>query len=226
MLLVNEIYPALCGESRFSGTPCALIRLTGCHLRCSWCDSAHAFAGGERLSVDQILARVADLGLRLVLVTGGEPLLQPQVVPLLQGLLAAGRNVLLETSGARGHDNLVGLAEVPAGVRRIVDLKAPGSGIPPDLIDWAGIAGLGDRDELKVVCLDRSDYEWARDLVLNGDPVRDGRRLPRGVRIAFSPVHGELEPRLLAEWILADRLDVVLQLQLHKVIWPERERGV
>lgn len=220
MLLVNEIYPALCGESRFSGTPCTLVRLTGCHLRCTWCDSAHAFAGGTPLSVAQVLARVADQGLRLVLVTGGEPLLQPQVVPLLQGLLAAGRDVLLETSGARGHDKLVALGEVPAGVSRIVDLKAPGSGIGADLIDWAGIAGLGVGDELKIVCLHRADYEWARDL------VRDDGRLPRGVRVVFSPVHGALEPRLLAEWILADRLEVVLQLQLHKMIWPDRERGV
>lgn len=219
MLLINEIYPAVCGESRFSGRPCALVRLTGCHLRCRWCDSAHAFAGGTRLSVAQVLQRVQDIGLPAVLVTGGEPLLQPAVVPLLQALVADGRDVLLETSGALGHENLVPLAEVPAGVSRIVDLKAPGSAVAAELIDWAGIAHLGARDELKIVCADRGDYEWARALVRAG-------RLPAGVRVAFSPVHGELAPGALGEWILQDRLDVVLQIQLHKALWPERERGV
>ncbi len=220
MLLINELYPAICGESRFSGLPCTLVRLTGCHLRCSWCDSAHSFSGGEPLSQDAVLGRVRAAGFRTVLVTGGEPLLQPGVVGLMQALLADGRTVLLETSGATGHENLLPLAEVPAGVYKIVDIKAPGSGIDPALIDWPGISGLGTRDEVKIVITGREDFLWARDL------VRGGERIPADVRVSFSPAAGQLEPVRLADWILADGLDVAFQIQLHKALWPERDRGV
>ena len=161
MLLINEIYSAICGESRFIGRPCVLIRLTGCHLRCSWCDTAHAFEGGDRMSVEEILGRVESLGLPTVLVTGGEPLLQPKVTDLMEALIADGRTVLLETSGTRAPGGVVPLADVPSSVYRVVDIKAPGSGIDADLIDWEGVAGLGDRDEIKIVCTDRADYEWA-----------------------------------------------------------------
>ncbi len=220
MLLVNEIYPAICGESRFSGTPCVLVRLTGCHLRCAWCDSTHAFTGGEQLSVEAVLDRVRTLGFGTVLVTGGEPLLQAESVALMQTLLAEGYIVVLETSGTLGHDELVPLAEVPAGVHRVVDIKAPGSGIDGDLIDWPGISGLTSDDEVKIVIAGREDFTWARDVVL-----ADGR-VPAGVRTALSPAAGELEPTLLAEWILEAKLDVAFQLQLHKALWPDRERGV
>jgi len=220
MLLVNEIYSAICGESRFSGQLCTLVRLTGCHIRCRWCDSAHSFTGGRQQTVASVLATVQANGFRTVLVTGGEPLLQQDLLPLLKGLAADGRDVLLETSGTVGPANMVPLAEVPDNVHRVVDLKAPGSAISADQIDWVGIAGLNADDELKIVCADRVDYEWGRDLIRAGD------RLPAGVRVSFSPVQGELPVRELAGWLLTDRLDAVLQVQLHKVIWPDVERGV
>jgi 7-carboxy-7-deazaguanine synthase len=220
MLLVNEIYPAICGESRFIGRPCTLVRLTGCHIRCVWCDSEHSFTGGRNLSLQEILDQVREHGFRTVLVTGGEPLLQSGVVDLLEALQADGRTVLLETSGVLGHDKLISLGRVPAGVHRIVDVKAPGSGISADLIDWEGIAGLTGEDEIKIVCSDRNDYEWGRDLVLAGD------RFPGETEVTFSPVQGGLLPRDLAEWILADGLDVCFQIQLHRAVWPDVERGV
>ncbi len=220
MLLVNEIYPAICGESRFSGHACTLVRLTGCHIRCSWCDSAHSFAGGETLTVEAVVQAVREQGFKAVLVTGGEPLLQKDLIPLLEALLADNREILLETSGTLGPANMLPLAAVPAEVHKVVDVKAPGSAISAQEIDWAGIAGLGPRDELKFVCADRKDYEWSRDLVLAAE------KLPAGVRVAFSPVQGDLTPRELAEWILADKLDVVFQIQLHKAVWPDVERGV
>ncbi len=167
-----------------------------------------------------VLEIVRGHGFRTVLVTGGEPLLQAAVVGLLSALLADDRTVLLETSGTRAPANAVPLAEVPAGVHRIVDLKAPGSGIPSERIDWAGIAGLDEGDELKIVCADRADYAWGRAL------VREPGRLPAGVPVVFSPVQDTLPARDLAEWILADGLDVRFQVQLHKVVWPDRTRGV
>ncbi|MGD9548565.1 MAG: radical SAM protein [Candidatus Krumholzibacteriia bacterium] len=220
MLLVNEIYPAICGESRLSGTPCTLVRLAGCHLRCSWCDSPHAFGGGRPMSPDAILAEVRSHGFALVLLTGGEPLLQAGAVELMTVLLEAGHPVLLETSGTLGHDKLVPLSAVPSGVSRVVDVKAPGSGIDPALIDWDGIAGLGSRDELKFVLADRRDFDWAAAL------VREPGRLPAGPVVSFSPVAGVLGPAVLAEWILAEKVDVRFQIQLHKVLWPGREGGV
>lgn len=219
MLLIHEIYSTICGESRFLGRSCTLVRLTGCHLRCSWCDSEHAFQGGDRMSVDEVLAVVVDHGFPTVLVTGGEPLLQKDVVPLMERLLAAGCEVLLETSGTRGPVSAVPLDAVPAGVHRVVDLKAPGSGIDPGCIDWDAIARLGERDEVKIVCRDRADYDWALGHLRAG-------RVPAGVRTGFSPVFGQIDPARLAEWVLADRLDAVVQVQLHRVLWPDRERGV
>jgi 7-carboxy-7-deazaguanine synthase len=219
MILVNEIYPAICGESRFAGEPCTLVRLTGCHLRCTWCDSAHAFHTGARMEVAAVVDRVRAEGHATVLVTGGEPLLQPDVAALCAALLAEGRRVLLETSGTRGPGNAVALSAVPAGVHRIVDLKAPGSRIAGDLIDWAGLAALDAGDELKIVCADRADYVWGRDLVRGGT-------LPEAVPVVFGPVADALDPRDLASWLLADRLPARLQVQLHKVIWPDRDGGV
>lgn len=219
MLLVHEIYSTICGESRFLGRSCTLVRLTGCHLRCAWCDSEHAFQGGRKMSVAEVIDEVAGHGFPTVLLTGGEPLLQREAAPLMAQLLESGYTVLLETSGTRGPAGAVTLDQVPAGVHRVVDLKAPGSGIDEGLIDWEAIARLGERDEVKIVCRDRADYEWALAHLRAG-------RVPDGVRVGFSPVFGRIDPAHLAEWVLADRLDAVVQVQLHRVLWPDRERGV
>ena len=216
-LRVNEIHAALLGESRHTGVPCAVVRLTGCHRRCVYCDSAYAFHEGEPMTVGEVLARVAELGCSRVLVTGGEPLLQDAAPELMAALLADGREVCLETGGTLGAR---ALSEVPAGVCRIVDVKTPGSGVPVDQVDWAGLRDLGPDDEIKIVCCDRADYDWARDL------IRGGERLPAGVPVSLSPAEDHLSPTELAEWVLADRLDVRFQIQLHKVLWPGRERGV
>jgi len=217
MLLIREIYPAILGESRHSGETCAIVRLTGCHRRCVYCDTVYAFQGGETMTTDDARARVREIGFATALVTGGEPLLQRECRDLLAGLLVDGLRVVLETSGTLGAR--VALAEVPAGVCRVVDLKTPGSGIPADEIDWLGLALLDAADEIKVVVCGRDDYEWARELVRAG-------RLPAGVPVTFSPSHGTVVARDLAEWILADRLPVRFQIQLHKVVWPDAEGGV
>lgn len=217
MLLIREIYPAILGESRHSGETCAIVRLTGCHRRCVYCDTAYAFQGGETMTTDDVRARVREIGFATALVTGGEPLLQRECRDLLAGLLADGLRVVLETSGTLGVR--VALGEVPAGVCRVVDIKTPGSGIAAEEIDWPGLATLGGDDEIKLVICDRDDYEWARALVR-------ADRLPVGVPVTFSPSFGTILPRELAEWILADRLPVRFQIQLHKVVWPDAEGGV
>ena len=219
MLLVNEIYNAISGESRLAGWPCTLVRLTGCHIRCSWCDSEHSFQGGVRMPIADIVAQVRERAFRTVLVTGGEPLLQPAVKDLLQALVEDGRQVMLETSGTLAGARAVKLADVPRGVMRVVDLKAPGSGISAEVIDWEGLNDLDAGDELKVVCADRGDYEWAREL------VRAGNRWPAELPVTFSPVQDSLPARDLAEWILEDGLDVCFRIQLHKAVWPDVERG-
>jgi 7-carboxy-7-deazaguanine synthase len=205
------------GESRHTGRSCTIVRLAGCQHKCVFCDSFYSHNQGTVRSVDEILAEVRAAGFKLVLVTGGEPLQQPDVVGLMDALLAAGHDVVLETSGTQCH---VRLDEVPDQVSRVVDIKAPGSGIDRTQIDWDGIAALGDHDELKVVCRDRDDYLWARDL------IRSGERLPAATGVTFSASHRELAPESLAEWILEDKLNVRMQVQLHKVLWPDRERGV
>ena len=216
-LSISEIYYTLLGESSAVGAPCAIVRLSGCHRRCSYCDSAYAFNGGTSLTLSEVLGRIAGLGAPRVLVTGGEPLQQTASPELMRRLIADGREVWLETSGTVGG---VPLADVPEGVRRIVDVKTPASGVPADEVDWAGLRDLGPRDELKFVCCDRADYDWARALVC------EGARLPAGVPVAFSPAEGRLAPAELADWIIADRLDVRFQIQLHKALWPGRERGI
>ncbi len=225
MLLVREIYPAIMGESRHAGWPCVIVRLTGCHRRCVYCDTEYAFHGGERRTVEEVLAEVARHGHRMLLLTGGEPLLQGEAGPLMDAALAAGLAVVLETSGTVGVR--VPLAAVPRGVCRVVDVKAPGSGIAADQIDWDGLAALDAGDELKLVLTDRADYEWARTLIRDGLEVAGShRRLPAGVPITLSPGWGDLALRDLAGWILADGLPVRFQVQLHKVVWPEAEGGV
>jgi 7-carboxy-7-deazaguanine synthase len=211
-LLVHEIFYSLQGESTLAGRPCVLVRLTGCQMRCVWCDTAYAFYEGAWRSIDDVLAEVAGHGCRLVEVTGGEPLLQPGALPLLAALCDAGYEVLLETGG--GLD----IGGVDPRVRRIVDVKCPGSGEAENNC-WQNLERLTARDELKFVIADELDYRWARDRVLE-------RRLDRLCPVHFSPVWSSCRPAELAAWILRDRLPVRLQLQLHKLLWGAETRGV
>lgn len=213
MLTVNEIFYSIQGESTHTGRPCVFVRLTACDLRCAWCDTPYAFTEGRKMSIDEVLARVEAFRCPLVEVTGGEPLLQPDVYPLMERLLATGYEVLLETGG---H---VSVERVPPGVAKIVDVKCPASGEAHRMC-WENLDRLGEGDEVKFVMADRADYEYARDVV--------GRyRLHERCRsVLFSPVHGVLDLRALAAWVLADRLPVRLQVQLHKYIWGAEARGV
>jgi 7-carboxy-7-deazaguanine synthase len=189
------------------------VRLAACDLRCTWCDTPYAFTGGRKQSIDDVIAEVGRHRAKAVEITGGEPLLQPQVYPLMERLLATGRTVLLETGG---H---ISLERVPPGVIKIVDVKCPASG-ESHRMDWRNLDRLGDQDEVKFVIQDRIDYEFARET------LRGYRLDLRAHAVLFSPVHGVLHPRTLAEWILADRLPVRLQLQVHKYIWDPDTRGV
>ena len=213
MLTVNEIFYSIQGESTYAGRPCVFVRLTACDLRCSWCDTPYAFDEGRKQSVDQVIAAVEGYDCPLVEITGGEPLLQEDVYELMTKLLGSGRTVLLETGGHRSIDR------VPAAIVKIVDVKCPGSG-EAARNDWNNLERLAAHDEVKFVIKNRLDYEFARDVI-------DRRRLPeRCAAILMSPVHGELDPRVLSEWMLADRVPARLQLQLHKFIWPPDTRGV
>ena len=213
MLTINEIFHSIQGESTFAGQPCVFVRLTACDLRCRWCDTPYAFHEGRKMSVEAVVADVEARGCALVEVTGGEPLLQPDVYPLMRQLIDAGKTVLIETGGHRS------IAQVPPAVIRIVDLKCPGSG-ESARNDWSNLALLTARDQVKFVLADRTDYEWARE-VLQRERLAD-----RCAAVHVSPVHGELDPRHLAEWVLADRLNVRVQLQMHKYIWSPETRGV
>ena len=213
MLTINEIFHSIQGESTHAGRPCVFVRLTACDLRCSWCDTAYAFTEGRKMELDDVLRDVESRGTQLVEITGGEPLLQKDVYPLMDALLGRGYEVLLETGG---H---VPLGRVPQGVKKIVDVKCPGSG-EADRNHWDNLAIVGADDEVKFVIKDRADYDYARRAL-------DGHRLAGRVKaVHFSPVHGTLEPRVLAEWVLADRLPVRVQLQVHKYIWSPETRGV
>ncbi len=213
MLTVNEIFYSIQGESTRVGRPCVFVRLTACDLRCSWCDTPYAFHEGRKMSVDDVVEAVERHGGDLVEVTGGEPLLQEDVYPLMERLVAGGREVLLETGGHRS------IERVPPGVVRIVDVKCPGSG-ESDRNDWANLGRLAAADEVKFVIRDRGDYEFARDVI-----ARHGLA-GRVAAILMSPVHDVLEPRALSEWMLQDHLPARLQLQLHKYIWDPATRGV
>ncbi len=213
MLTVNEIFHSIQGESTYAGEPCVFIRLTACDLRCSWCDTTYAFHEGHKMSIDDVMAAVEGYGCSTVEVTGGEPLLQPDVYPLMTRLLQGGKRVLLETGGHRS------IEYVPAGVIRIMDVKCPGSG-ESEKMDWANLPRLTAADQVKFVIRDRRDYEFARDVV-----SREHLSARTGA-VLFSPVHGVMNTRQLAEWILADRLPVRLQLQAHKYIWSPDTRGV
>ena len=213
MLTVNEIFHSIQGESTHAGRPCVFVRLTGCDLRCTWCDTPYAFHEGRQMSVDEIAAVVDGYGCPLVEITGGEPLLQEGVYQLMDRLLADGRTVMLETGGHRSIDR------VPAAVLKIVDVKCPGSG-EHRKNDWSNLARLAPHDEVKFVVSDRTDYDFARDVIATYD------LFGRASAVLISPVHGGLDPKTLSEWMLADRLPARLQLQLHKFIWAPETRGV
>jgi 7-carboxy-7-deazaguanine synthase len=213
MLTVNEIFYSIQGESTRAGRPCVFVRLTACDLRCSWCDTAYAFHEGTRRSLDEVVAEVERYDCQLVEITGGEPLLQEDVYPLMEQLLTRGLTVMLETGGHRP------ISRVPPAVVKIVDVKCPSSG-ESHRSDWANLEALAAHDEVKFVVQDRPEYEFARDVI-----ARYGLA-GRAAAVLLSPVHGVLEPRRLSEWMLADGVAARLQLQLHKFIWPPDTRGV
>jgi 7-carboxy-7-deazaguanine synthase len=224
---ITEIYKSIQGESTYAGLPCVFVRLTGCNLRCSWCDSEYAFYGGRRMSPEEVFDEVERLspGRGLVEITGGEPMLQErEAVPLMHRLLSAGYTVLLETSGERP------LEHVPSGVIKIVDVKCPDSG-EPDTFHMENMETLSERDEVKFVLTGRSDYEFARDFSLrHGLARRVGTVL---LSPAFKHASGNadashclLDPRELAEWMLADNLQARLGLQIHKFVWDPAMKGV
>jgi 7-carboxy-7-deazaguanine synthase len=213
MLTIHEIFHSIQGESSRAGQLCVFVRLTACDLRCSWCDTPYAFHEGRKMSIDEVVAAVDAHGSPLVEITGGEPLLQEDVYPLMDRLLAGGRTVMLETGGHRP------IGRVPAAVLKIVDIKCPASGEAAKN-DWSNLDALQPHDEVKFVVQDRADYEFARDVIARYD-------LPsRTAAVLLSPVHLVLDAKTLSEWMLADRLPARLQLQLHKYIWPPSTRGV
>jgi len=213
MLTVNEIFYSIQGESTYAGRPCVFVRLTACDLRCTWCDTPYAFYEGHKKSVDEVLTAVEGHDCPLVEITGGEPLLQEDVYDLMSRLLDGGRTVMLETGGHRPIDR------VPADVVKIVDVKCPGSG-EAGRNEWSNLSRLAPHDQVKFVIKDRADYEFARDVTRRFDLAR------RCAAVLMSPVHGELDPKMLSEWMLADNVPARLQLQLHKFIWSPSTRGV
>ncbi|MBX3237608.1 MAG: 7-carboxy-7-deazaguanine synthase QueE [Nitrospiraceae bacterium] len=209
---ITEIFHSIQGESTHAGRPCVFIRLTGCPLRCTWCDTEYSFYGGREMSLDEILEEIRRTGCNLVEVTGGEPLSQPDAPLLLRRLCDEGYEVLLETSGA------IDTSTVDERVHVILDVKCPGSGMA-DRMHWPNLARLTARDEAKFVIRDRADYEWAREVMRR-------ENLASRCTVLVSPVFGVTDARQLAEWVLADRLPVRFQLQMHKYIWAPDMRGV
>jgi len=211
-VVIHEIYRSLQGESTFAGLPCVFVRLTACHLRCVYCDTPHAFNQGEAMRVGDVVARTLALGDDLVEITGGEPLLQPEVHPLMSRLADAGKTVLLETSGA------LETSAVDPRVRVILDLKTPGSGEGEANV-WSNLERLKPTDEVKFVLCDRADFDWAVKVVRE-------HRLTELCPVLFSPAFGQVNPTDLAAWILESRLPIRLQLQQHKILWDPKARGV
>ncbi|GAC1398921.1 MAG: 7-carboxy-7-deazaguanine synthase QueE [Thermoanaerobaculia bacterium] len=213
MLTINEIFHSIQGESTHVGRPCVFVRLTACDLRCSWCDTPYAFHEGQKMSVDEVLGRVRTFGCDVVEITGGEPLLQKEVYALMERLLEEGRTVMLETGGHLSADR------VPDAVIRVIDIKCPGSGESAKN-HWPNLDRLRPTDEIKFVIKDRADYAFAREVVATHELTG------RCGAVLFSPVHGVQDAKQLAEWVLADRLAVRVQLQSHKYIWSPQARGV
>jgi 7-carboxy-7-deazaguanine synthase len=213
VLTVHEIYPSIQGESTFAGRPCVFVRLTACDLRCQWCDTPYAFTGGQKMSVDDVLAEVRRHECQLVELTGGEPLLQPDAIPLMERLVDEGFDVLLETGGHRPID------QVPDQVVTILDVKCPGSG-EAAAMRWENLERVWGRDEVKFVIRDRADFDYAADVVSRYQLA------DRVAAVLFSPVFGELAPADLARWIVESRVRARLQLQMHKYIWDPGTRGV
>ncbi|HET7108319.1 MAG TPA: radical SAM protein [Candidatus Acidoferrum sp.] len=228
-MVITEIFKSIQGEGTRAGLPCIFVRLTGCNLRCTWCDTAYAFHGGQKVTIDEVMERVESLnrrpdgstaGVSLVELTGGEPLLQEEIYPLADRLLAAGYTVMIETSGERF------IGRLPKEVIKIVDVKCPDSG-EPDTFEPRNLEALGANDEVKFVISSRKDYEFAREF------SREHRLGERVREVLFSPVHDDpngkwkgLEPRELVQWMLEDGLQVRLGLQLHKIVWDPAMRGV
>jgi 7-carboxy-7-deazaguanine synthase len=211
MLRVTEIFHSIQGESSHAGRPCAFVRLTGCNLRCRWCDSEYTFTGGEQMTIDDVMRQVKGYGCKLVEVTGGEPLAQKESLELIKRLCDEGLEVLIETSGS------IDIAPVDRRATIILDVKCPGSG-EASKNRWENLQHLKSNDEIKFVIADRADYDWARQVI--GE-----RSLNRWI-LLLSPVWGEMDLKSLAEWMLADRLPARLQTQLHKHIWGAEARGV
>lgn len=211
MLRITEIFHSIQGESSHAGRPCAFVRLTGCNLRCRWCDSEYTFTGGERMSLDDVVDRIKSYGCDLVEVTGGEPLAQSESLDLIRRLCDEGHEVLLETSGS------IDIAPVDPRATIILDIKCPGSG-EVARNRWENLEHLKAKDEIKFVIADRADYDWARRVI-------EERNLNRWT-VLLSPVWGEMDLKSLAEWMLADRVPARLQTQLHKHIWGGEARGV
>ena len=211
MLRVTEIFHSIQGESSHAGRPCAFVRLTGCNLRCRWCDSEYTFTGGEKMSIDAIVDQVKGYGCNLVEITGGEPLAQSESLEMIQRFCDEGFEVLIETSGS------IDIAPVDRRATIILDIKCPGSG-EMEKNRWENLQHLKPRDEIKFVIADRADYDWARKIIAE-------RNLNRWT-VLLSPVWGEMDLKSLAEWMLADRLPARLQTQLHKHIWGAEARGV
>ena len=212
MIKINEIYLSVQGESTHTGLPCIFIRLTGCNLRCSWCDTAYAFHEGKNMSIDEILQKVENFGIHLVEITGGEPLMQDNVYTLMRSLIQKGYKVMLETGGS------ISLERVPKDVIKIMDLKCPGSG-EQEKNNLDNLKLLAPHDEVKFVILDRKDYEWSRDIIKK-------YKINETAHILISPVFDKLELKEMVKWILEDRLPVRLQTQLHKIIWDKNTIGV
>ena len=222
-----EIYKSVQGESSHAGRPCIFVRLAGCNLRCSWCDSEYTFTGGYKLTEDEVVAEIAKLApVKLIEFTGGEPLLQErQLIPLMERLLAQGYELMIETSGERPIEN------VPKAVHKIVDVKCPGSG-ESGRFRMANLASLTERDELKFVITNRDDYEFARDFIRNNALESSGPQIllspafSKAPSLERSTANCLLDPRELVEWMIADGLNARLSLQIHKYIWEPQKKGV
>jgi 7-carboxy-7-deazaguanine synthase len=212
-LVIHEIYASIQGESTFAGLRCAFVRTTGCNLRCAWCDTPQAFYGGTRMPREDVLAKALALGTPLVELTGGEPLLQPGVFPLMSELCDAGKTVLVETSGEAD------VSGVDRRVHKIMDLKAPGSG-ESHKNRWSNLEHIRATDEIKLVLASRADYEWARATIV------DRALASRTPNLLFSTVFGKLAARDVVSWVLEDALPVRVQLQMHKYIWSPDAQGV